>query len=210
MGVEDDELTLENNVAAVSRIRELLVKEGRAEEIPLTCDLQDGYRDKLESSLSQIIDLGVVGCNLEDSRMENGKQVLIDVEEHVERVKKAIRVAKEKGVPGFVVNARSDCVLLGGTVEEAVERGKKYLEAGACTVFVWGGLKRGLRDDEVRQLVRGLDGRLNVICRKGEGMLGVNQIKELGVARISMGPGLWRVGIAAVENEMKSILEEIL
>lgn len=119
-----------------------------------------------------------------------------------------MRIAAEAGVSGFVINARTDCVLLGGTIEEAVRRGKKYLEAGACTVFVWGG-KRGLRDEEVQTLVRELDGRVSVIYRKTvEGALSVRQIKDLGVARISMGPGLWREAMAAVDKELGRILEE--
>jgi len=187
-----------------------MLKDGKAETIPLTCDLQDGYGEQLEYAISMVIDLGGVGCNLEDSRMEQGKLVLISAEEHAERIKKAMSVAISKGVPDFVVNGRTDCVLLGSTVEEAINRGKQYLAAGACTVFVWGGLARGLRDEEVRKLVRGLDGRVNVICRKGmagDGMLGVKEIADLGIARISMGPFLWRIGMAAVENEMAKLLE---
>jgi len=190
-----------------------MLKEGKAETVPLTCDLQDGYEEQLESAISKLIDLGAVGCNLEDSRMENGKRVIIDAEEHVDRIKTAIAVAKAKGVPDFVVNGRTDCVLLGGTVADAVRRGKRYLAAGACTVFIWGGLARGLRDEEVRELVEGLDGRVNVICRKSmnsEGMLGIEEITKLGVARISMGPMLWRVGLTAVEKEMENLLEENL
>ena len=207
--MEDEDLQLEDNLAAISRITNLILKEGKLEDIPLTCDLQDGYGEKLEIAINKILEVGAVGCNLEDSRMENGKLTLIDAEEHVERIKKAMDAAKAKGVPDFVINGRTDCVLLGGTIDEAIERGKRYLEAGACTVFVWGGLARGLRDEEVRELVSGLAGRVNVICRKGidQRMLGVKEIRDLGVARISMGPALWRVGMAAVENEMIRLLD---
>jgi len=142
--------------------------------------------------------------------MENGERILVDANEHAERVKRAMAVAKSKGVPDFVVNARTDTLLLGGTVDEALKRGQLYLAAGACTVLVFGGLARGVRDDEVRQLVEGLDGRISVICRIGaEGSwLGVKEIKDLNVARISVGPGVWKVGLTAVKKEMERLLED--
>jgi 2-methylisocitrate lyase-like PEP mutase family enzyme len=207
-GAEDDELTLEDNLYAISKITARIKKEGREKDVPLTVDLQDGYGERLRDAVEGIVRLGAVGCNLEDARKRaDGKMEVIDVEEHVQRVKMVVEIAKQMGVEGFVVNARTDCVLLGGTVEEAVERGQKYLEAGAATVFVWGGMKRGLRDGEVRKLVEALDGRVNVLYRKSiEGALSVNEIAGLGVARISMGPGLWREGMAAVEKEMGRIV----
>jgi len=208
LGLEDDELTLEDNLAAISRIVKRIKKEGR-EDVPLTVDLQDGYGDDLVEVIERAVRMGVVGCNIEDSRTVNGETRLVDVEEQVQRIKTVISTAARLGVPDFVVNARSDAVLLGGTVEDAIERGKKYLDAGACTVFVWGGLKRGLRDEEVKKLVEGLDGKVNVIWRKSvPNALSITEIKELGVARISMGPGLWREGMAAVEKEMGRLLGE--
>lgn len=177
--------------------------------MPLSCDLQDGYGEQLEEVMEMVVKMGVVGVNIEDSRSVDGETRMVGVEEQVRRIETAIVVAAGLGVPDFVINARTDCVLLGGTVEEAVERGKKYLAAGACTVFAWGGMKRGLRDAEVKTLVEGLDGRVNVIWRKSVlNALSVKEIAGLGVARISMGPGLWREGNAAVGREMTRILDE--
>lgn len=152
--------------------------------------------------------MGVVGCNLEDSKELDGKTVLISPDEHASRVKLVIETARKMGVDGFVVNARVDCVTLGGTVEEAIERGKKYLEAGATTVFIWGGMKRGLRDWEVKKLAEGLNGRVNVIYRKSiEGALTTREIADLGVARISLGQGLWREAMASADEELRRIID---
>jgi 2-methylisocitrate lyase-like PEP mutase family enzyme len=61
------------------------------------------------------------------------------------RIRRALEVARGEGVRGFVVNARTDVFRLspapGGwdesrVVEEAVRRGRAYLEAGATCVFV--------------------------------------------------------------------------
>lgn len=207
LGLEDDELNLVDNLAAINRIVQRMKKEGR-EDVPLTADLQDGYGDDLVSAIEGAVKLGVVGANIEDARLVDGRTVLADVEEQVSRIKLALATAASAGVPGFVVNARTDCVMLGGTVEEAVLRGKRYLEAGASTVFVWGG-KRGLRNAEVRTLAKELNGMVNVSYRRSvEGALSVKQIAELGVARVSIGPGLWRESVAAVEKEVGRILGE--
>lgn len=179
----------------------------------MTADLQDGYDGDLREAIEGAVKLGVVGCNLEDSRTSGiqegrAKTDLISAEEHVKRIETALEVAKNLEVPDFVINARTDVVKLGGTVDEAVERGKKYLAAGATTVFVWGGVERGLRDAEVKQLVDGLDGRVNVIYRLSmKDALSVRDLGEIGVARISMGPGLWREGMAAMERVMGRVLE---
>ncbi|KAJ3273453.1 hypothetical protein HK104_004276 [Borealophlyctis nickersoniae] len=209
-GVEDDDLTLEENLEALSKISRQLRKSGKSGTIPLTADLQSGYGDRLEEAVRKVVQLGVVGINLEDSIVggsESGDMSLRGVDEQVERIKKVIEVAKIHGVDGFVVNARTDCVLLGGTIEEAISRGKRYLDAGATTVFVWGGPRRGLRNEEVQRLVDAFGGRLNV--KLGMGMknaLSVDDLARMGVARISVGPGLWREAMAAVGKKMDELL----
>ena len=208
IGVADDELTYEDNLEAIGRVSHRLAVEGRATTIPLTADLQNGYGTRLEEAIESMLELGVVGVNLEDSLSSKpGELRLMDADENAGRIRAAMEVAARKGVANFVINARTDCVLLGKTIEEAIQRGRKYLDAGATTVFVWGGMKRGLRDDEVTKLVKGLEGKVNVSYRKDmKDALSVKQIADLGVARISMGSGLWREGMRAVEKELRGIL----
>lgn len=192
----DEELDLETNLSAIRLIRKTMLKSSAATDVPLSVDSQDGYGDSLASYIRSIIRLGVVGINLEDvarstsNTSENIVETLISPEKAAVRVRTVLEVAKEMGVDGFVVNARTDCVKLGGTIEEAIHRGKLFLEAGATTVFVWGGPARGLRDAEIRELVDSLGGKVAVIHKRVDGYLGVKEIANLGVARISMGPGL--------------------
>ncbi|KAH8800293.1 carboxyphosphonoenolpyruvate phosphonomutase-like protein [Xylogone sp. PMI_703] len=207
-GVEDDDLSLEENLYAISKIASTIARSGKSETIPLTADLQNGYGEKLPEAIEAVIKLGVVGINLEDADIINGEKKLVDIEEQVKRINKVLEIAKGLGVPDFVVNARTDCVLLGGTIQEAISRGRRFLDAGAKNVFVWGGYQRGgLREAEVEELVKGLEGKLNVIYRKSVAdALSIEAIEKLGVARISMGPGLWREGMAAVEKELDRVL----
>ncbi|KAI9894290.1 MAG: hypothetical protein M1814_004144 [Vezdaea aestivalis] len=164
-GLDDEALTLEDNIAAIREISPIAYEAGK----PLTVDIQDGYGERLDEAISAVIQAGAVGINLEDYSRHARR--LYSVEEAVRRIKRALEKADSMGVPDFVVNARTDVLLEGGGVEDAVARGKTYLEAGATTAFVWGGLKRGgVTMDEVVQLTEGLRGRINVSMKLDGGL----------------------------------------
>nr|WP_278255847.1 isocitrate lyase/phosphoenolpyruvate mutase family protein [Nocardioides convexus] len=56
-----------------------------------------------------------------------------------------MKAAEAEGVPDFVLNARTDAFVKGAEnpLEEAVRRGRAYLDAGAPVVFVPGKARRG-------------------------------------------------------------------
>ncbi|KAF9392184.1 hypothetical protein CPB97_003509 [Podila verticillata] len=199
-GVYDDDMTKEQNLTAIKKIAAVVVPKN----LPLTADLQDGYED-IQDTIRQVIALGVVGCNIED--VDTKARKLRTVEDAVARVKLAVEAAKEAGVPDFAINARTDVLGNGGSIEDAIERGKAFLAAGANTVFVWGGPSgRGVSRDEVKKLVVALDGRLNVILRVAEGFLTVAELREIGVARISVGPGLYLTAMKAYKDAAEKLL----
>ncbi|PYH43181.1 uncharacterized protein BP01DRAFT_417576 [Aspergillus saccharolyticus JOP 1030-1] len=106
--------------------------------------------------------------------------------EAAQRIRTVLQVTRAAGVPDFVVNARCDALLEGGKLEEA----------GATTVFVWGGPARGgISRKEVGVLVEAFAGRLNVKAMPGG--ISVRELGEMGVARVSAGPGLL---VAAMER----------
>ena len=181
-GVEDDDMTMEQNLAAVRGIAAV------AEEIkkPLSVDFQDGYGDRLEEGVTELIKMGVVGINLEDC--DKSTQKMYPVAESTSRVRRALKTAKDLGVSDFVVNARCDTLVHGGELEEVMTRGKAYLDAGATSVFVWGGSARGVSRDEVVRMVKAFDGRLNVALKLAPGNLTVAQLAKIGVSRVSVGP----------------------
>ncbi|KAF2452360.1 carboxyphosphonoenolpyruvate phosphonomutase-like protein [Lineolata rhizophorae] len=199
-GIEDDDMTLEQNMVSIKNVAAAVAKT----PLPLTADLQDGYRD-VKETVRRAIELGAVGCNIED--VDNATHELRPLEDAVNRVKLAIEAAAEAGVPNFAVNARSDALPMGGTIEDTITRGRAYLDAGANTVFVWGGGGgRGVSRDEVTKLVQAFDGRLNVKLKMGPGSLTVNELKEMGVARISVGPELFQVAMTAFKEAAAGLL----
>lgn len=207
-GVDDNAMSRSQNLSAVKNIIAAVNAVNPAQPKPVTVDLQDGYGDlpELAATIKEVISLGAVGCNLED--VDNSTGQLRPFDEAVERVRTAVAAAKEAGVPDFVVNARTDVLYQDGMgIADAVARGKAFLEAGACTVFVWGGpFGRGLSSEEIRVLVRELGGMVNVKMNLREGFLGVKEIRELGVARISVGPELWKTAMKAFKDQAELLL----
>lgn len=90
-------------------------------------------------------------------------------------------------------------------MDDAVARGKRYLAAGATTVFVWGG-KRGVAREEVERMMREFDGRLAVLTTMTPEGLTIEQLAEIGVARISIGPRLMFAALNTLRLEAKKLL----
>lgn len=197
-GLDDDDLDLETHLAALQPICKVALKYNK----PVTVDLQDGYGVRLEEAITGIIAAGASGCNLEDRDNETDKLLPLDVA--VDRVRRAVAAAAKAGVPNFVLNARSDAILVNGDLDDAIIRAKAYLEAGAANAFVWGGVARGLSRDEVVKISNAVGGRLNVIA-KPDGLT-IQELADIGVARISVGPRLMRAAIAAFEQQAASLL----
>ena len=198
-GLEDKKLTLEDNLNAVRVISKIAQKAGK----PLTVDFQDGYGESLEEGIGALIDNGVAGCNIEDCNKDT--LTMYSTEEAVSRIKRALSVAEERGVPDFAINARIDTLAHGGDFEEVLSRGKAYLHAGATSVFVIPG-KRGVSVTDIREMVEAFSGKLNIGMPLVSDELNVKKLSELGVARISVGPQLQGVAMKAYKERAEALL----
>ncbi|MFE4949038.1 isocitrate lyase/phosphoenolpyruvate mutase family protein [Leifsonia sp. NPDC056665] len=160
-------------------------------DLPVSADLEAGYGDPGET-IRRAIGVGAVGANLEDQ--------VRPFEEAVAHVRAAVAAADAEGVP-FALNARTDVWIrnvyptAAEKTEEAIRRGRAFLDEGATCVFVPGRLD----EETVTQLVAGLGARkLSVIAVPGS--LPPARLHELGVARVSYGPWPQRVALAAVQR----------
>ena len=198
-GIEDDDMTLAQNQAGIRNVIAGMKKADKWGDIPLTADLQDCYDDPAQT-IKEAIELGVVGCNMED--YDGKKRVMRSKDEAVARLKAAVKSAQENGVPDFVINARTDVLGFDGTIDDVIGRGKAFLDAGATTLFVWGVGKYDITEEDVKKMTEALDGRLAV----QPGILSIPILKKCGVARISVGPMLFREAMKVYEQGAAKIL----
>ena len=143
--------------------------------------------------------IGVVGANLEDA-IEPG--VLIPVGEARERLEAARSSAP---VGSFVLNARTDTYMAAhpDAFAETIRRAEQYVAAGADCIFV-----PGVSDaDEIGRLTAEIDAPVNVVAGLVEPVLDAATLRELGVARISVGGTLTRAALSLVDRAGREMLE---
>lgn len=176
-GVPDGEgLTVDQALTAAKVIVD-------AVDLPVTIDFEKGYsRDAVgvETNVGRLLETGAVGINLEDS--VDGSR-LFPIGEATDRVS-AARSAGVSGRVPLVINARVDALIRGSDWDDLIARANAYLGAGADCIFVL-----GLRtEDDVRRALAEIDGKVSVIA--GATSVPLARLAELGVARISFGPGI--------------------
>jgi len=174
-------------------------------DLPVTVDLESGYGETLEAigeTISLAIEAGAVGCNLEDSFPADGR--LRDPTDQCERIRSARKAADSGGI-GFFINARTDVFFQrtpeqqgDGVADAAIERGKRYAEAGADGLFV-----PGLADISlITQLARASRIPLNIMVSDDTPPLRV--LAKCGVARVSYGPRPYLLAMKALEGAARA------
>ncbi|RPF31443.1 isocitrate lyase/phosphoenolpyruvate mutase family protein [Streptomyces sp. TLI_185] len=157
--------------------------------VPLSADLEDGYGkapETVATTISMALAAGAAGGNIEDFTGDR-KAPLYDPALAADRIR-AARAAVDAGGEPFVLVGRTDVLLVGGTLDECVRRANAYLAAGADCAFV-----PGAADAEtIGTLVRELDGPLNVVMGLTGGTLSLDDLRELGVRRVTVGGSIAR------------------
>jgi 2-methylisocitrate lyase-like PEP mutase family enzyme len=149
-----------------------------------------------------VLEAGAVGINLEDAQ-QGGETPLRPAAEQAERLAAARAAAEAAGVDLYI-NARTDVFLRSigdpaGRVQASLERAAAYIEAGASGIFV-----PGITDPAtVAELVRGIAAPVNVLV--GPGAPPVEQLAELGVARISTGSSLAAAAYAVAQRATREL-----
>jgi 2-methylisocitrate lyase-like PEP mutase family enzyme len=194
LGYEDnDSMPVDDAFGVVARI-------ARSASVPVTADVEAGYRLVPADLVERLLDAGAVGCNLEDTDHHGGTG-LVDAGEQAERLRAVRRAATEAGVD-LVLNARIDVLRQDGDrrelFEEAVRRAQLYLGAGADCVF-----PIRLADDElIGEFVRRVEGPVNVVAA---GAPPLARLAQLGVRRVSFAGFLMNQLYGAHETNLSKI-----
>jgi 2-methylisocitrate lyase-like PEP mutase family enzyme len=167
-----------------------------AVELPLTVDFESAYSADPEeggANVARLAATGAVGCNFEDQVI--GGEGLHPLDLQLRR----IRAIRDAVGDQFFINARTDLFLKTQTyddalVDQVVERGKAFADAGASGFFV----PRLADPSQIERVVREVALPLNVIAFPGAPDKQV--WAEAGVARISHGPFPHRALMAKLED----------
>jgi 2-methylisocitrate lyase-like PEP mutase family enzyme len=176
--------------------------------LPVTIDFEGGYATdpgKLAANFATLLATGAIGCNFED-RVIGGDDGLHPVAVQATRIEAMRRAAERADVPAFI-NARTDIFLQApaqahdrAAVDAALERARAYADAGASGFFVPGLADEGL-------LARICDASpLPVNAMMFAGMPDRRRLADLGLARISHGPGPYRQAMKALTEAARAAI----
>jgi 2-methylisocitrate lyase-like PEP mutase family enzyme len=174
--------------------------------LPVTIDLEAGYGeapDIVGATINCAISAGAIGCNLEDQII--GGEGLYKIPDQAARIRAARESADGASIP-FFINARTDIFLKTpgdkhdeSMVDAAIERAKAYADAGASGIFV-----PGLKDEKlIERFCEACWLPVNIMHFAG--VPPAERLGELGVARVSHGPGPYRQMMKALEAAAKEI-----
>ncbi len=180
LGYEDGQIPADEMFAAVARI-------ARAVDVPVSADVEGGYGLAPKDLVERLLEVGAVGCNLEDSE----DRVLKDPHAHADWLAEVREAAGDR----LFVNARIDTFACG--VDDpgpAIERAALYVAAGADCVYPIGAPLG------VLPLLRaGIRGPVNVGAPADGGPTPA-ELGARGATRITFGPGLQRRAARALRE----------
>jgi 2-methylisocitrate lyase-like PEP mutase family enzyme len=167
--------------------------------VPMTTDIEGGYSDNPDTvgeTVASLLDLGVVGINLEDGR-SSPDLLCAKIQ--------AVRESATRAAVRLFVNARTDVFLKKNicgpdTLAEAIARSDRYAEAGADGIFVPGITNA----DAIKTLAREIPRPLNVMARPG--LPPARELRQLGVRRLSAAAWLARVALRAFRETAATFL----
>lgn len=183
----------------------------RCVEIPVMGDADTGFGNAV-NVVRTIEDFELAGCagvNLEDQVFPkrcghmDGKQ-LVSTEEMVLKIEAAVEARKD---PDFVINARTDAIAVEG-FEAAIERARAYVSAGADMIF----LEAPRSAEQIRNAVSRIPAPVSInlfdsVVGGKTPLLSIEELKELGVARVSVPVGVVFAAVTGVEAYLKVIKE---
>jgi len=186
----------------VARIAEIV----DAVSVPVSADLEAGFGDRPEAvaeTVRMAIEAGLAGGNIEDKIPL--ADALYDETLAVERIA-AARAAITAGGGFFVLNARTDALLLGGpeALPTAARRANLFLRAGADCVFTPGPIAL----DTVRTLAGEIEGPLNVVAGLKGADGNARALIAAGARRISVGGSIARSALAFVRRCAQELREQ--
>lgn len=174
--------------------------------LPLTVDIESGYGrppEAIANNINDLVNLGVVGINIEDSIVVNGERQLCDEVAFAKKLEKIRKRLSDANVEVFI-NVRSDAYLLNvaNPLKESIDRIGKYQQSGADGIF----LPCIKNPNDIQSVVASTSLPINVMCVPQ--LPNFAELKKLGVKRISMGNFAHEVMLACLSSKFETIQKD--
>ncbi len=153
--------------------------------IEVSADIESGFTEdlnQLNQYIEKLVDIGIVGINLEDGNTDEKSRILSDSSILESKIKSIKNNLKSKGKDIFI-NARIDTYTtkVEDPLSETLKRGKIYKDAGADGIFV----PLVEEKNDIEKIINEVGLPLNVFVTPK--LNSYRLISQLGVHRISSG-----------------------
>jgi 2-methylisocitrate lyase-like PEP mutase family enzyme len=172
-------------------------------DIPVSVDLERGFSGKLpelKDNIKKLLDAGAIGLNIEDG-IDHGKAIT-PVAKQCAKIEAIREAGIQYGIP-VVINARTDLFFQpaqSDTLDQVIERAKAYHSAGADCFYP---ILIGNYPD-ITRLVEAVGIPVNVVLYGP--IRDLRKLETVGVARVSIGPGLLMQAITKMKNTVEGLL----
>ena len=182
-------------------------KFAAAVSVPFNADGERGYGDEagVQDTVRALVARGVAGMNLEDGAAK-GKGGLLDIPQQLRRIKAVMETKRELGSE-FFLNARVDAFHVitddpKKALDEAIERGNAYAEAGGdCIFYLF------LHSTEIiGRIAKEVKAPISILA--GPQSPSVSELQDLGVARVSYGSGFLKAALGGARRMAQEILDK--
>ncbi|WP_330591469.1 methylisocitrate lyase [Gemmata obscuriglobus] len=181
----------------------------QATTLPLLCDADTGFGESLnvERTVRMFEAAGAAGIHLEDQEMPkrcghlSGKSV-VSAEVMAAKIRAAVAAKRDKD---FVIMARTDAKAVNG-FDDALDRAKRYLDAGADAIFPEAMESR----DEFERFAKALPGAVLLANMTEFGKspyLDVKTFGEMGYRLVLFPLTAFRVAMKAAEDTLRDLMQ---
>ncbi len=171
--------------------------------IPLSVDLESGYgkdTDTIIKNIISLVDIGVVGINIEDSIVKNDNRTIVDSHEFSQTIKN-IKTYIVKNNINIFLNIRTDFYIMGlkNPLDETLKRIKLYEDAGADGIFI----PCITNIEDIKKVVNITSLAINVMAIPN--LPSFSELQNNGIKRVSQGPFLYNDMMKKLQKTINNI-----
>lgn len=199
LGYEDGEnISFEEYLYIVDRIK-------KCTTLPLSVDIETGFSTEPQGVFENIVrlkNLGIVGINIEDSEVVDGKRTIIDKEIFIRKISEVTKMLQQANIDVFI-NIRCDSFLLKlpNALDDAKARIQSYEKLKIDGLF----FPYLNKTEDIKEIIRHTGLPVNVIYNQD--LPNLDTLKALNVKRISTGNFFNTQVYMQLEKEIKATLK---